>query len=104
MPEEIKEHKAIQPTDKPAKQKKILILSLDWDDCLIRKSQAKPGELDAISAEDFHKVVNEFDSSILRDKVAWKHFLKNNNQPLFSYISSIAYQYGEVIICCGSNR
>ena len=81
---------------------RILVLSLDYDDCLIRKSKLTNAELDEINAQDFDRIVNDNISPKNMNK--WKIPLKNDNAQLIDYIASIAPQYHQIILCCGSNR
>ncbi|KTC93759.1 hypothetical protein [Legionella drozanskii] len=83
--------------------KKILVLSLDYDDCLLRKydryDHLRREKFDAV---DFDEVVNNYQAP--KGKIKWKKRLLKDNKALFAYISSIAANYDEIIVCCGSNR
>lgn len=75
---------------------KILVLSLDYDDCLVRRKKDK---FDPI---DFDDVVNQKNPPLDKDK--WKEYLLNDNDPLINFIKSIAPEYDVIKVCSGSNR
>ena len=84
---------------------KVLVLALDYDDCLVRKGHPE-GEhdvpLDIIDDDSFSSIVNN--RLIPRHLNQWKHRLLNTNRALIGYIESIAAGYDKIIVCCTSNR
>lgn len=86
---------------------KILALSLDYDDCLVRKfddftGSTRQKDFDPVTPSEFDTHVNQHQA--LRGKDKWKQRLLEDNKPLFDFIQSKKDQYDEIIIIPGSNR
>lgn len=82
-----------------------LVISIDYDDCLLRKYGAdeilRTSEFDQV---DFDLVVNQHRPPLNHNK--WKDRLRVDNGSILAYISGLCQQkaYDEVVLCIGSNR